>query len=579
VPLELEEGSMAIIRHLRVWNFRGIQELDWHVNGRVICLVGAGDSAKTTVLNAIELAILPRWNTSFTDSDFYQADIAKEIVIEATVGELPEELIKEDRYGLYLRGYSAQEFAIHDDPADDDEDVLTIRLTVGSDLEPQWTAIKDSNPEPRPIPWRHREMLGTAALGDDVERNLTWSRGSALARLTDSKSSSQVIAVANRKAREAVGEMDLEEWRQIAEQAEVKAKSYGVPVKDLKPGLDVGAIRFGQGVLSLYDGPIPLRSFGLGSRRLAALAVQEAGIGKSSIVLVDEVEHGLEPHRIRNLLKILCEDRNEGQIIMTSHSPTPVVARPVEELRFTQLVNGRLDVLGCDAEARPRLQSVLRKCPLAVFARSIIVCEGKTEEALCNALNPVWAASHGGKGFELLGVVAVSGEGGAAPEAARQLAKLGYRTALFGDSDKPISPPEEAVRAAGAEVLLWGGKMATEQRIAADVPIAALQALLKLAGEIRSEQSCTDSCKTQLAALGANQAAVTGIVIADWQRNGIDESTLRAAIGKAAKASGWFKNLNDGERLAELVVAALPDLENTRLRSTLRALEKWVYGG
>jgi predicted ATP-dependent endonuclease of OLD family len=178
---------MAVIRHLSVRNFRGIQELDWHVDGRVICLVGAGDSAKTTVLNAIELALLPRWNVPFTDSDFYEAITNKEIVIEATVGELPEELTKQEKYGLYLRGYSLEERAIHDDPADGDDDVLTIRLTVDSGLEPQWTVVKDSNPEPRQISWRDRERLGVAALGDDVERDLTWGRGSALARLTDSQ--------------------------------------------------------------------------------------------------------------------------------------------------------------------------------------------------------------------------------------------------------------------------------------------------------------------------------------------------------------------------------------------------------
>lgn len=164
---------MAVIRHLKVQNFRGIRTLDWYVNGRVICLVGPGDSAKTTVLNAIELALLPRWNTTFTDSDFYQGNTDEELVIEVTVGELPDVLTKQEKYGLNLRGYSAQERTIHDDPADDDEDVLTIRLSVDSGLEPQWAVVKDSIPEPRPISWRDREHLCVAALGDDVERNLT----------------------------------------------------------------------------------------------------------------------------------------------------------------------------------------------------------------------------------------------------------------------------------------------------------------------------------------------------------------------------------------------------------------------
>jgi len=568
---------MAFVYHLKVQNFRGVKSLDWHVDNRVVCLVGPGDSAKTTILNAIEMALLPRWNIPFTDSDFYQSKTDEELVIEATVGELPDAFIKYEKYGLYLRGYSIHERAIHDDPADEDDQVLTIRLTVDSGLEPQWAVVKDSNPDPRPISWRDRELLGVALLGDDVDRNLTWSRGSALASLTDAESSAQVIAVANRKAREAVGEMELQEWQQVADQAKAMARDYGVPVNDLHPGLDVRAIRFGQGVLSLYDGPVPLQSFGLGSKRLAALAVQEAGIGKSSIVLVDEVEHGLEPHRIRRLVKKLCDDRNEGQVIMTSHSPTPVVALSVQNLCFTRYANGHLDVLACDENGQDALQPVIRSCPQAVFARVVIVCEGKTEEALCDILNLVWAKTHGGEGFELRGVVAVNGGGTSAPKAARQLAKLGYKTVLFGDSDRAINPTEQELRAAGSEVMLWDGNMATEQRIAADVPLAALQALVDMGCEIKGEQSCVDSCKTELAKLGVDGSAVTNTNIGEWQTNGIDEPTLRAAIGNAAKTSGWFKNLNDGRRLAGVVAEALPQIAATPLGVKFRSLEAWAY--
>lgn len=568
---------MAFVYHLKVQNFRGIKSLDWHVDNRVVCLVGPGDSAKTTILDAIEMVLLPRWNTPFTDLDFYQSKTDEELVIEATVGDLPGALTKQDKYGFYLRGYSVRERAIHDDPANEDEQVLTIRLTVDSGLEPQWAVVKDSNPDPKPISWRDRELLGVALLGDDVDRNLTWSRGSALARLTDSESSAQVIAVANRKAREAVGEMELDEWQQVADQAKAMARDYGVPVNDLHPGLDVRAIRFGQGVLSLYDGSVPLQSFGLGSKRLAALALQEAGIGKSSIVLVDEVEHGLEPHRIRRLVKMLCDDRNEGQVIMTSHSPTPVVALSVDNLRFTRYANGQLDVLACDDNGQAALQPVIRSCPMAVFARAVIVCEGKTEEALCDALNSVWAASHEGEGFELRGIVAVNGGGNSAPEAARQLINLGYKTALFGDSDKAINPTEQELQAAGAKVMLWDGHMATEQRIAADVPLVTLQALVSMGCEIKGEQSCIDSCKTELVKLGADGSSVANTNIDEWQANGIDEPTLRAAIGNAAKTSRWFKNLNDGRRLAEIVVATLPHIAGTPLGVTLQALEAWAY--
>ena len=568
---------MSIVYHLKVRNFRGIKSLDWHVDSRVVCIVGPGDSAKTTILTAIEMALLPHWSVPFTDTDFYQSQTGEVLMIEATVGELPDALIKEEKYGLYLRGYSLHERVIHDDPADEDEEVLTIRLTVDSSLEPQWAVVKDSNPDPRSISWRDRAIFGAALLGDDVDRTLTWSRGSALARLTNSESSAEIIAVANRKAREAVGKMELDEWQQVADQATAMARQYGVPINNLQPGLDVRAIRFGQGVLSLYDGPVPLQFFGLGSKRLAALAVQEAGIGRSSIILIDEIEHGLEPHRIRRLIKKLCDDRKEGQVIMTSHSLTPVVALPVSNLRFTRYKNGQLNVLACDKNAQTSLQSVIRRCPLAALARQVIVCEGKTEEALCTELNSSWETTHGGEGFELRGIVAVNGGGTSAPEATLQLTKLGYKAVLFGDSDKKIDPTEQEIQAAGAEVFLWDGNMAIEQRIAADVPLATLQEILDLGCEIKCEKSCLDSCKTEFVKLGGYSAIVTSNNIIEWQENGIDEPTIRKIIGNAAKVSRWFKNLNDGQRLAAIVVKALSEIGDTPLANTLRALEVWAY--
>ena len=40
-----------LIRHVAVQRFRGIKSLDWHVDGRLVCLPGPGDSTKTTVLD------------------------------------------------------------------------------------------------------------------------------------------------------------------------------------------------------------------------------------------------------------------------------------------------------------------------------------------------------------------------------------------------------------------------------------------------------------------------------------------------------------------------------------------------
>ena len=58
------------IRRLGISRFRGIRQLVWEPRGPFVCLLGPGDSTKTTILDAIELVLAPRWSVQFDDSDF-----------------------------------------------------------------------------------------------------------------------------------------------------------------------------------------------------------------------------------------------------------------------------------------------------------------------------------------------------------------------------------------------------------------------------------------------------------------------------------------------------------------------------
>ena len=79
------------IRHLSVRNFRGIRELDWPVPDRnVMCLIGRGDSTKSTILEALRRVFHPQWNLSFDDADFHLCDPANPITIEVVLGRLPD---------------------------------------------------------------------------------------------------------------------------------------------------------------------------------------------------------------------------------------------------------------------------------------------------------------------------------------------------------------------------------------------------------------------------------------------------------------------------------------------------------
>lgn len=137
--------------------------------------------------------------------------------------------------------------------------------------------IKQSQAEPRHVSWRDREKLGVARLGADVDRHLTWSRGSALVKLTAGENSlSQMLANVSRAARAAVTEAELPDLETAAGTAKTSAARMGAKFGDLEPGLDATGLSLGNSVFALHEEKIPLRLWGLGTKRLAALAINRA---------------------------------------------------------------------------------------------------------------------------------------------------------------------------------------------------------------------------------------------------------------------------------------------------------------
>jgi putative ATP-dependent endonuclease of the OLD family len=107
------------IRHLSVRNFRGIRELDWPIPDRnVLCLIGHGDSTKSTILEALRRIFHPQWNLSFDDADFHLCNPINSITIEAILGDLPDEFRDLEKYGHWLCGWNAEALARADDPGD-----------------------------------------------------------------------------------------------------------------------------------------------------------------------------------------------------------------------------------------------------------------------------------------------------------------------------------------------------------------------------------------------------------------------------------------------------------------------------
>jgi putative ATP-dependent endonuclease of OLD family len=186
-------------------NYRGIKTLRWRPTPGINCLIGPGDSTKTTVLDALSLVLAQRWNVQLSDADFYDGDPELPIDIEVTLVDLPAELLSTDVFGQHLRGV-AEDGTILDDPVTGTAEAITLGLSVCADLEPVWSVRKDADAgdEPRRIRAAQRQAIPAVRIDDDGAEHLRWTRTSALARMTTGDDLARRLANAQRAARQAV---------------------------------------------------------------------------------------------------------------------------------------------------------------------------------------------------------------------------------------------------------------------------------------------------------------------------------------------------------------------------------------
>lgn len=130
---------MARIRRLEIKNFRSIRSLDWSPSSGINCLIGPGDSGKSSILDAIDLCLGARRSVGISDTDFYALNVTEPIFIAVTVGGLPDELLSLEAYAEFLRAHDAASGQIEPEPRANIETVLTLRMEVAADLEPTWS--------------------------------------------------------------------------------------------------------------------------------------------------------------------------------------------------------------------------------------------------------------------------------------------------------------------------------------------------------------------------------------------------------------------------------------------------------
>jgi len=575
---------MTIIRHIEIRHFRVIKYLTFLPKAGINCIIGPGDSGKSTLLDAIDLVLGARKYFSFSDADFYELDTQHPIDIRITLGNLPDELLSIDRNGMYIRGFLNG--VISDEPMSTHEDVITVRLTVGADLDPCWELYSDraqcEGLEKR-LPWKWRESISPVKLGASNHQHLGFGSRSILNKLNDGVDVAAKLAELSRSTRASFAEYPLPDLQSTLNQVGTIAQRLGVSIGTPSALLDVNSVSLSQGAMTLHDQQsLPLNQLGTGSSRLLISGLQKAATN-AQIMIVDEAEHGLEPFRISRLLHELGSKdvTSNKQVFLTSHSPfvlKELSAPQLNVLRKKRLqlpsLQGQTTVEYTTVHSMNNLpqsdiaQSTLRVCAEGFFSKAVIVCEGKTEVGLIRGIDLY--NSRTGTGVYALGGFAVDGGGGTNYlERAKIFHQMGYQTSILQDSDIQRSDHLKKVQECkilGIPVFEWGNNLSFEQALISYCPTDVFKDLINYAVDVHGEQ------RVEQHLLNNSQNRVDLHIV----RTSPDCQISRNATAAAAGKYSWFKDIAEGEDVGQRIIAPNLARFNPNFQGVISGLLTWL---
>jgi predicted ATP-dependent endonuclease of OLD family len=573
---EIGEIIMANIIEISIKNFRGIKNFEHKIpiDRGFICLVGRGDSGKTTILDAISRVLSSKWNLTFYDTDFYNCDCNQNIEIEVTLINLPDELLSESRYGLWQKGYDPRTHIILDEMSNGNLSALSIRLIVGKNLEPKWEVVNNRQQENKPISATDRDKLNCFMVSDYVDSHFSWNKGNplySLLRINDGafgEEDRNVVLDAIREAKATIDDYNNEILSQITKDVINQVSSLGLDISDSKASIDFRDISFREGRVCLHDDQkIPFRLKGKGSKRLISIAIQMSLAKHGGIILIDEIEQGLEPDRIKLLARTLRHN-DKGQVFITTHSRDVI----------TEISSGDIIVIHSDRKNglviskslsydNDRLKGTVRACPEAFFASKIIVCEGATEIGICRALDR-YRQDNGQMLMSFEDCTYVDGTGSNLVSYTEELEDAGFKVALFCDSeDTRVNGHKEALIKKGIDVFDCEPDNSIDQQVFYNLPWEAVKNLINYVKEAygKDEDAIADSVKSKYEG--------------SFPENWLDSNTeaMRKAIGITAKRNDWFKRIDHGEVLGNIIFKYFDEMdEHNHLKKIFVGLSTWV---
>ena len=266
---------MSKLEYLKISHFRGVESFEQRFCNGITCIIGRGDSGKSTILEAISLLFAQSWTIRLNDSDFYECNIDNPIIIEGTVSGLPHELIT--KYDNHVRGILPDGKLIDDmesDEAKESEHVLSIRLTIKRDLEPLWEVVSNNGEDPTSIKAVDRGKINVYAVTDYTDRHFSMNKGTPLYSLYKQlkgyvvEDTSNTVLDIVRNAKKAFDKTVGDSFNEVVSVVKVKAEELGIALNKMNANLDHSDIAINENKVSIHENGIPFRLKGKGSKRL-----------------------------------------------------------------------------------------------------------------------------------------------------------------------------------------------------------------------------------------------------------------------------------------------------------------------
>jgi putative ATP-dependent endonuclease of the OLD family len=168
------------ILRLSIKRYRGLADFDWQPAPTANCLIGPGNSGKSTVLAAISLLLAPYPATSASEFDYLDRNVTGGFEIEASLA-VGEDVLSTERLMPPLWGW--RDGKLVELPEDGTKPVMVVRARGTADLEIVHEIIPPAgDPVTFSVGFRKKLLLARLAGEDRAARDLRVTQGSMLDR-------------------------------------------------------------------------------------------------------------------------------------------------------------------------------------------------------------------------------------------------------------------------------------------------------------------------------------------------------------------------------------------------------------